>query len=223
MEDQTPRFKAIVFDMDGTLLDTLPDLTALTNAVLKDRGYPTYSQAEIRGFIGDGVKALIYRAMPESASEEEKADALEEWKRRYPDFGGNLTKPYDGVPQMLERLKEKGVLLGVLSNKFDAAVRDLVESYFPGLFVIAHGESPDYPRKPNPAGLLKILAQFGIDPADAAYVGDSGGDMKTACAAGSFAIGVSWGYQSIETLEDNGAREIIGKHHGILDIAGIQA
>lgn len=221
MEKRSLRFKAIVFDMDGTLLNTLPDLTALTNAVLADRGYRTYSTDEIRAFIGDGVKTLMFRAMPDSASEEERTAALEEWKRRYPEFGRKLTRPYEGVAQTLDALKTNGVLLGVLSNKFDAAVRDLAEMYFPDVFALAHGESLEYPRKPNPAGLLRMLDELGVSPSDAAYVGDSAGDMKVACAAGTFAIGASWGYQPTTVLEENGAGLIIDKPCDILDLAGI--
>ena len=216
------RFKAIVFDMDGTLLNTLPDLTALTNAVLAGRGYSTYSIEEIRGFIGDGIKALMFRAVPDSASDAEKTAALEEWKRRYPEFGRKMTAPYEGISQTLAELKANGVLLGVLSNKFDAAVKELAEFHFPGTFAIAHGESPEYPRKPNPTGLLKMLDAIGVSPSEAAYVGDSAGDMKVAHAAGTFALGVSWGYQSTDALKENGADLIIDEPCDILDLTGIR-
>ncbi len=214
-------FKAVIFDMDGTLLNTLPDLTALTNAVLSDRGYPTHTIEEIRSYIGDGVRALIFQAMPKDVSNDEKEYALEEWKRRYSEFGHKSTQPYNGIMQALNALKTNGIVLGVLSNKFDAAVRELVESYFPGVFAAAHGESPEYPRKPNPAGLLKMLDSFGVSPNDAVYVGDSAGDMKTACAAGTFALGVSWGYQSIDSLRSAGADLIVGSPFDIPKIFGI--
>lgn len=209
--------KAVVFDLDGTLLNTLPDLCALTNAVLADRGYPTYSLEEIRGFIGDGIRKLMVRALPETATPDEQESAFAEWKQRYPEFGHNETAPYPNIPQLLSALKERGVLLGVLSNKFDAGVVELIDFYFPGMFQIAHGESSEYPRKPDPTGLLREISELGLASSQVAYVGDSGGDMRTAKAAGTFAIGVSWGYRPKQDLLDAGADVVVGDAIAILD------
>ncbi len=215
----TTDVKGVVFDMDGTLLNTLPDLTALTNAVLSDFGYPTHTEEAIRGFIGDGVRALMMRAMPDSASDDEKEAALAEWKSRYQEFGRRKTVPYPNIIEMLEGLKLKGVKLGVLSNKFDAAVKDLAGFYFPATFDVAKGESPTCPRKPDPTGLLASIQEIGLNPSQVAYVGDSAGDIKTAKAAGAMAIGVSWGYQSVDRLVSAGADMVIDDPLAILDLA----
>ncbi len=215
----TTDVKGVVFDMDGTLLNTLPDLTALTNTVLSDFGYPTHTEEAIRGFIGDGVRALMMRAMPDSASDDEKEAALAEWKSRYQEFGRRKTVPYPNIIEMLEGLKSKGVKLGVLSNKFDAAVKDLAGFYFPATFDVAKGESPTCPRKPDPTGLLVSIQEIGLNPSQVAYVGDSAGDIKTAKAAGAMAIGVSWGYQSVDRLVSAGADMVIDDPLAILDLA----
>ena len=215
----TTDVKGVVFDMDGTLLNTLPDLTALTNAVLSDLGYPTHTEEAIRGFIGDGVRALMMRAMPDSASDDEKEAALAEWKSRYQEFGRRKTVPYPNIIEMLEGLKSKGVKLGVLSNKFDAAVKDLAGFYFPATFDVAKGESPTCPRKPDPTGLLASIQEIGLNPSQVTYIGDSAGDMKTAKAAGAMAIGVSWGYQTVDRLVSAGADMVIDDPLAILDLA----
>lgn len=215
----TTDVKGVVFDMDGTLLNTLPDLTALTNTVLSDFGYPTYTEEAIRGFIGDGVRALMMRAMPDSASDDKKEAALAEWKSRYQEFGRRKTVPYPNIIEMLEGLKLKGVKLGVLSNKFDAAVKDLAGFYFPATFDVAKGESPTCPRKPDPTGLLASIQEIGLNPSQVAYIGDSAGDMKTAKAAGAMAIGVSWGYQTVDRLVSAGADMVIDDPLAILDLA----
>ena len=215
----TTDVKGVVFDMDGTLLNTLPDLTALTNAVLSDLGYPTHTEEAIRGFIGDGVRALMMRAMPDSASDDEKEAALAEWKSRYQEFGRRKTVPYPNIIEMLEGLKSKGVKLGVLSNKFDAAVKDLAGFYLPATFDVAKGESPTCPRKPDPTGLLASIQEIGLNPSQVAYIGDSAGDMKTAKAAGAMAIGVSWGYQTVDRLVSAGADMVIDDPLAILDLA----
>lgn len=215
----TTDVKGVVFDMDGTLLNTLPDLTALTNAVLSDLGYPTHTEEAIRGFIGDGVRALMMRAMPDSASDDEKEAALAEWKSRYQEFGRRKTVPYPNIIEMLEGLKSKGVKLGVLSNKFDAAVKDLAGFYFPATFDVAKGESPTCPRKPDPTGLLASIQEIGLNPSQVAYIGDSAGDMKSAKAAGAMAIGVSWGYQTVDRLVSAGADMVIDDPLAILDLA----
>lgn len=211
--------KGVVFDMDGTLLNTLPDLTALTNAVLSDFGYPTHTEEAIRGFIGDGVRVLMMRAMPDSATDDEKEAALAEWKSRYREFGRRKTVPYPNTIEMLEGLKSKGVKLGVLSNKFDAAVKDLAGFYFPATFDVAKGESPTCPRKPDPTGLFASIQEIGLNPSQVAYVGDSAGDMKTAKAAGAMAIGVPWGYQAVDRLVSAGADMVIDDPLAILDLA----
>ena len=207
---------AFVFDLDGTLLNTLPDLTAITNRVLETHGYPRRTIEEIRSFIGDGAKLLIRRSFPQSASDEECAVALAEWKAGYAEHDQGLTQPYEGIPEVLAELRENGCKLGVLSNKFDAAVKQLVGCYFLETFDIAQGESPDCPPKPNPQGLKGLIADLGMLPGQTIYVGDSAGDMKVAKAAGAMAIGVSWGYQPVKSLGLAGADMIIDDPHQLV-------
>ena len=189
------RFQAYIFDLDGTLLDTLPDLVRLTNMVLEQRCWPERTTAEILSFVGDGGRVLLERAAPAGTTAPELDAAFAQWRELYPTYGHALTKPYDGIPEMLERLKCNGVKLGVLSNKFDAAVRSVIGEHFPGTFDLARGECEGVPRKPDPTGLLNMLRDLGVAPADCAYIGDSQSDIETARAAGTFAIAVTWGYQ----------------------------
>ena len=214
------KFEAFVFDLDGTILNTLPDLVALTNAVLVARGYPQHTTEEVLSYVGGGVKVLLERALPTGTPPEEIADIQVQWMQMYPDYGHKQTKPYPQVAETLTKLRERGCKLGVLSNKFDAAAREVVEAHFPGAFDIVRGEGPDTPRKPDPTGLRAMLAELGVEPSRAAYVGDSGAtDMAVAVACGVFPIGVTWGYQSTETLLAHGAQVLIDQPVELLQYA----
>ena len=188
-------YKAYVFDLDGTLLDTLPDLVRLTNTVLENCGWPGRTREEILSFVGHGGRNLLERAAPAGTPASALDDAFAQWRELYPAYGHAFTKPYDGVPMMLDSLKCGDAKLGVLSNKFDAAVRSVIGEHFPGVFDLVCGECENVPRKPDPTGLLNMLSDLGVSPAEAAYVGDSASDIETARAAGTVAIAVTWGYQ----------------------------
>lgn len=192
------KYAAYIFDLDGTLLDTLSDLVRLTNMVLEHHGWPTRTREEILSFVGHGGRNLLERAAPDGTPASELDEAFAEWRDLYPTYGHALTKPYEGIPEMLESLKRDGAKLGVLSNKFDAATCSVIAEHFPGVFDIVRGERPDVPRKPDPTGLLDMLRELGVEPADVAYVGDSGSDVETARAAGTASIAVTWGYQRPE-------------------------
>ena len=202
MEDApAPRLEAFVFDLDGTLFDTLPDLVALTNAVLRECGYPERTTREILGFVGNGVKALMYQAVPDNADADDVEAAMTRWKALYPEYGHRLTKAYEGIPETIAELKRRGAKLGVLSNKFDEGVQDVIGTLMPGRFSVAHGERADIPRKPDPTGLRRTPEELGASPATTAYVGDSTGDIAVARNAGTFAIAVAWGYHDRGRLE----------------------
>lgn len=197
-------FKGYIFDLDGTLLDTLPDLVRLTNMVLARHGWPERTRDEVLGFVGGGGRVLLERAAPAGTAAGELDEAFALWRRLYPEFGHAQTRPYDGVPELLARLKAGGAKLGVLSNKFDAAVREVIGAQFPGVFDLARGECDEIPRKPDPAGLLFVMGELGLGAGETAYVGDSGTDVAVARAAGVFSIAVTWGYQGAETLRAAG-------------------
>ncbi len=209
-------FQAYIFDLDGTLLDTLPDLVRLTNMVLDQRGWPRRTRDEILSYVGDGGRVLLRRAAPADVQDAEVDDAFARWQALYPTYGHALTAPYDGIPETLAQLKGQGAKLGVLSNKFDAAVQEVIAHHFPGIFDIARGECAEIPRKPDPRGLLHMLQQLGVRPEQAAYVGDSGTDMQVARVTGSFAIGATWGYRCAADLQAAGAQVLIDAPQDLL-------
>ena len=214
-----PSFSTFIFDLDGTVLDTMPDLVVLTNRALSEMGFPKRSAAEILSFVGNGARRLMYQAVPEHTPEDVSEAALDLWISLYAECGIALTQHYEGMEAVLAELKARGKRLGLLSNKFDQGVQDLVQLYFPDTFAVAHGEGADIPRKPDPAGLLQTIAELGSTPAQTVYVGDSRGDMVVAQRAATFALGVTWGYQSEAELEAGGACAIIHEPAQILSFA----
>ena len=192
--------KAVVFDMDGTILHTLPDLVAAANETFARLGYPARTEAEALACMGSGGRHLVQKLMPPGCTNAESERAFELWRDIYiaSDYAG--TKPFPGVVEMLRELRVRGVATAVLSNKFDAGVRALTERFFDGLFDAVRGEVPPAPRKPDPAVLLGMLAELGVRPAEAAYVGDTTVDVQVARNAGVLVVGVSWGYDKTEPL-----------------------
>ena len=221
-EGSMPKFDAFVFDLDGTLLNTLPDLVALTNRSLAKAGFPTRTEPEILSFVGNGLRALMGCAVPEGASAHDVDAVMQNWKDDYAEFGIALTAPYEGMCETLVALKERGKKLAVLSNKFDGGVQEIVPHFFPGLFEVQHGECDRIPRKPDPTGLLLTMEELGVAPERTVYVGDSKGDMVVAHAAGTYALGVSWGYQSKEELQAGKADRIIDAPASLLEVAGVR-
>ncbi|MEG0476822.1 MAG: HAD family hydrolase [Raoultibacter sp.] len=211
-------FDTFIFDLDGTVLDTLPDLVVLTNRTLVEKGFPPRTEGEILSFVGNGARRLIYQAVPDNTSEQVADQALELWKSLYTDCGISLTREYEGMRAALLALKARGKGLGLLSNKFDAGVQDLIAIHFPGMFAVAHGEGV-IPRKPDPAGLLQTIEELGSTPVKTVYVGDSRGDMVVAKRAGTFALGVTWGYQGEADLLAGGADALISIPQSLLDFA----
>ncbi len=192
--------RALIFDMDGTLLHTMPDLAIAANEALARMGFPTRTQDEMLAHMGYGGRWLIEHIVPESATDEQRLQTFELWRELYIGSDYALTKPYDGMVDALQRLQRNGVKLGVLSNKFDAGVRALAQRHFPGLFDAVQGDAPPLPRKPDPMTLLQMLETLGAAPEEAAYVGDAQVDVQVARNAGVRMVGVSWGYDQAAPL-----------------------
>ena len=193
--------KAVIFDLDGTLLDTLGDLTAAVNHGLSACGLPTRTEAEVRTFVGDGVKMLIARSCPADADDAVKAAVLEHYLDHYAAHNMDLTAPYEGLLDLLADLRAQGVKTAVVSNKHDHAVQALCAHYFDGLLDAAVGGGDARPLKPAPDSLLYAIAQLGVDPNHVWYVGDSVQDVMTARNAGVKCVAVTWGFQDRHRLE----------------------
>lgn len=192
--------RALIFDMDGTLLHTMPDLAVAANEALAHMGFPTRTQDEMLAYMGYGGQWLIEQIVPEGATDEERRQTFELWRELYIRSDYALTKPFDGMVDTLRQLRRSGVKLGVLSNKFDAGVRALAQQHFPGLFDAVQGDAPPLPRKPNPTTLLQMLEALDAAPEEAAYVGDAQVDVQVARNAGVRMVGVSWGYDQAAPL-----------------------
>lgn len=210
--------KTVIFDLDGTLLNTLDDLRNGVNIVLRKRGYPERTLDEIRRFVGNGVKKLVERALPEGKSEEEKAACLAEFKEAYNQCMAEKTAPFDGICELLKALKAKDIHVAVLSNKHDAAAKALCESYFGSLVDFTLGERPGVPTKPAPDAVFDHLKHFGSAKAETLYVGDTDVDMQTAKAAGLYAVGVSWGFRDKDVIARGGADIIIDSPMELLEV-----
>ena len=202
-------YDTILLDMDGTVLDTLHDLWASTNAVLRELGHPERTMDEIRSFVGNGAANQIRLAMPEGSDDAALADALARYQVYYAAHCRAHTRPYEGIVPMLERLSAAGKKLAVVSNKPDRAVKLLSAEHFGTLLPVAIGETALLRRKPAPDTVLAALDALGAPKAGAVYVGDSEVDVATAANAGLPLIAVGWGFRSREQLTAAGARVIV--------------
>lgn len=204
-------YKAILFDLDGTLLDTLEDLATAANRALGTLGLPAHPTDAYRVFVGDGLRTLAERILPGEQRSAAQVDALvAAFEREYSRTWNERTAPYAGVPEMLDRLTGDGYRMSVLSNKPDAFTRLCVEQLLPHwTFAPLYGQRPGVPKKPDPAAALAIAAELGLDPAEVLYLGDTATDMHTARAAGMAAVGVLWGFRTADELRAAGARHLI--------------
>ena len=199
------RYDAVLLDMDGTVLDTLEDLTDAVNAALRQFGLPEVGADRARASLGHGALWLIGHCVPEGSPEELTARVLE-WYRPYYDAHCRIkTKPYEGVVPLLERLRGAGLRLAVISNKQDGAVKELAAAFFPGLLDCAVGERPGVRRKPYPDSALAAAEAMGVAPERCIYVGDTEVDIETAANAGMACAAVCWGFRSREQLVAAGA------------------
>ena len=209
-------YDTIIFDLDGTLLDTLADLTDAVNYAMTQLCYPTRTIDEVHGFVGNGIRKLIERSVPQSASADETEQALSLFRQYYGDNMSVKTKPYPGIIDLLRTLSDRGIKLGIASNKADFAVQQLNQIYFGGLGIIAVGDRPDMPRKPEP-DMVHYLCDK-LHSQNVLYVGDSDTDVQTARNAGVEQISVLWGYRSREQLVAAGAERFVETPSEIFDV-----
>ncbi|MDE5606608.1 MAG: HAD family hydrolase [Bacteroidales bacterium] len=204
--------RLVIFDLDGTLVDTLADLAAAMNTVLSRLGYPTHPVADYRFKVGNGVAKLVERSLPEAARQQPAvvADALQQFLDYYNRHDMDATAPYDGIPDLLKRLKARGLQLAVASNKPHAAAVEIVHHYFgQDLFDCIYGQRPGAPVKPDPAIVHDILRTLDVSAGHALYVGDSAVDMETARRSGIPSVGVLWGFRPESELREAGACHIV--------------
>ena len=196
--------KLVIFDLDGTLLDTIADLAESANHALKQLGYPTRDVEKIRTFVGNGVNKLLFRALPDEEKTEENMMRMRTHFVPYYDaHNADLSAPYPGIVALLEELQAKGLRMAVASNKYQEATVKLVKHYFPMIhFVEVLGQREGINVKPDPTIVFDILQKAGVSKEETLYVGDSGVDMQTAINAGVDAIGVTWGFRPRTELED---------------------
>lgn len=214
------RYKAVIFDLDGTLLDTLEDLASSGNRVLAQLGYPPHPSHAYKYFVGDGMVTLVERILPEEERNAELLSrAVDLFRQDYAENWAVKTKPYDGIGVMLDRLHALGVRLCILSNKPDEFTRLCVSRLLPDWsFELVYGQRDHIPKKPDPAGALEITRELGLEHREVLYVGDTATDMQTAARAKLDKVGVEWGFRDARELKENGADYIIDHPRKLIDI-----
>ena len=203
------RYTHVVFDLDGTTLNSLEDLADACNWVLENHGWPTHPLDAYRYFVGNGVIRLLERATPDEAKTEPVWEQVTQaFHARYHAHKADKTRPYEGLPELLDDLRGRGVTIAVLTNKPHSAALPIVEQYYPGVFHLVQGAVPEMPVKPDPALLHQVMAQIGARPEHTLFVGDSNVDIQTARNGGVDSCGVLWGFRTREELEGEGATYI---------------
>lgn len=212
--------KLLIFDLDGTLLNTIEDLANSTNYALKQNGFPTHETAEYNYFVGNGINKLFERALPEGFKDETNVLRIRQhFLKHYDVHNADCSVPYPGIPDLLQQLQQQGVLLAVASNKYQSATEKLVKHYFPHIrFALVLGQREGVPTKPDPAIVNTILEHTRIDKAHTLYIGDSGVDMQTALNSGVEACGVTWGFRPVAELEAFSPAHLVDAPQEILAI-----
>lgn len=212
-------FHNVIFDLDGTLLDTIDDLADAGNYVCRLHGWPTYTVEEYKRFVGNGMAKLVARFVPEEwRTPEGVAAILEEFMPYYDAHKEDKTAPYAGMPQAAAKLREEGVSIAVLSNKADQMAGPVVEHYYPGIFPLVQGAVDGLPVKPDPTLLLRLMERMGADPARTLFVGDSNVDIQTAKNGGLTSCGVLWGFRSRQELEAEGADYLVENPEELIQV-----
>lgn len=212
-------YKAVIFDLDGTLINTIEDLTDSINTVLKSYNFPTHSYEVCKEFIGSGIRNLVIKALPETHRNEAQINsAFDAMITIYRDQCIVKTKPYGGIIELLDHLKSNSLKLSVLSNKADELTKKTVSALFPNYFEPVLGLTIEAHKKPNPIKAIEISKRLGIKSEEIIYVGDTGIDMQTANNANMLAVGVSWGFRDKEELIDNGAKHILNHPLDLIEL-----
>lgn len=205
------KYKTYIFDLDGTLLSTLADLAASTNYALRTHHMPERSLDEVRRFVGNGVKKLMERAIPDGLNNPLFEETFATFRQHYMQHNLDTTQPYPGIMQLLEQLKAEGKNIAVVSNKFYAATRELCRHFFGDLVPVAIGEREDIRKKPAPDTVIEALRELGVDKEGAVYIGDSDVDIMTAKNSGMPCVSVLWGFRDKEFLIEHGATTLISQ------------
>lgn len=211
------KYKAIIWDLDGTLLDTLQDLTDAVNHSLEKYGLPVRTKEEIRAIVGRGIRHLVENAVPAGTDPATTDTVFGEFCTYYAAHSADTTAPYGGIPAMLAVLSRAGIKMAIVSNKADFAVQDLAKKYFGEEITLAVGAREDMPKKPAPDMVEYALSRLGVSKSEAAYVGDSEVDVLTARNTGMDCLAVCWGFRSPETLRDAGAERIFSTPEELMD------
>lgn len=214
--------KLVIFDLDGTLINSIKDLGAATNHALEQNGLPTHPLEAYPMYVGNGVSKLIERALPEDQRSKAMVERLRaDFTAYYDVHNTDYTRPYDGILPLLERLQQRGIKVAVASNKYDAAAKALVTTLFPTInFAAIEGQKEGVPVKPDPSIVFEILGTTQVQKSDVLYVGDSGVDMETARRACVDSVGVTWGFRSVEELRANYANHIVDSPEEIIPLLG---
>ncbi|WP_163717087.1 HAD family hydrolase [Mangrovibacterium lignilyticum] len=214
-------YKGVIFDLDGTLLDTLDDLTDAVNAVMKKQAYPLHDKQAIRSFVGSGLRSLMQRAIPEKErSEEMIGQCFGEMMTVYRENYKDKTAPYSGIAGLLDWMVGQNIPMAVFSNKADELTKGLVAEKLPFSFQAVKGMTTEELKKPNPTVALELAAVMDLKPEECLYVGDSDTDMITANNAGMYAVGVTWGFRDREDLISSGARQLIEEPTELMSLFG---
>ena len=211
-------YQTAIFDLDGTLLDTLEDLFRAVNQALSAHTLPTRTRDEVKSFVGNGVEMLIRRALPAGSDEALTLSVLADFKATYAAICKDNTRPYEGILPLLTSLREKGIRRAVVSNKFDAATKALCADYFGDLVEVAIGERADIRKKPAPDTVMQALGELGVPAEGAVYVGDSDVDIETAKNCGMACISVAWGLRDEAFLRESGATALVGTPDELLQM-----
>lgn len=213
------KFEAVIFDLDGTLINSLEDLADAMNSVLQNAGFPMHEVEAYKYFVGNGIRNLVRETLPESARDDKTvAKYFKQMTDTYRENCLVKSKPYDGIVELLDELKSRNLKLAVLSNKVDELTQKIISTLLPGYFDVVAGVTNEALRKPHPSGALKISEQLNTKPESIAYLGDTGTDMQTANNAGMFPVGVLWGFRTRDELLTNGAKHVMEHPLDLLNI-----